>query len=522
MIEQQQVNAFADLFQGNERSFGQWSPETRKMSTEKAKISKRHFAGHLNGKMGVGVVPVGDDGAVWFAAIDIDNHGQEGDLDIIALEAKVQQLSAPVIPCRSKSGGIHVYLFGSEPLRATKVREYLVVLSASLGYTGAEIFPKQTALRVFPVGRQFGNWINLPYFNAKDTERPATVNGRVIDLDYFLERAQELRVSANRLDELTASEYPGVPPCVQRMLTGADAEIAQSMRNQGLYNISIYLKRAFPDQFRNRAHDANIHIFNDPLPHDEADKTIRSATRRDYTYKCKEEPCASLCDREVCLTREHGISPKESNGLADVELPEMVELVKYTTDPVKWSLRVSGVEVYLQTSTLLQYPRFREAMAERLTKLLPSIKQRDWEGLLTPLMESARVVEAPDDASTGGVVRERLNAFIAKASVTAKGPGPRDREHLLRGKPVIQMDGDERLCLFRATDFIDYLRKNRSEDLKGANLWFALRKMGCTHRRVRVEQASGNQKVIQAWCVPWDPEGNANMGIEPLTLVSEF
>ena len=51
---------------------------------------------------------------------------------------------------------------------------------------------------------------------------------------------------------------------------------------------------------------------------------IRSASRRDYLYKCAEAPCKDLCDRKVCVTREFGISMDESyaryeEGIRQVE-----------------------------------------------------------------------------------------------------------------------------------------------------------------------------------------------------------
>ena len=56
----------------------------------------------------------------------------------------------------------------------------------------------------------------------------------------------------------------------------------------------------------------------------------------------------------------------------------------------------------------------------------------------------------------------------------------------------------ERVVLFRAMDFVEYLRKTRSEELKANNLWLALKRTcGATHVRVRTPQG-----VKNLWCVP--------------------
>ena len=82
------VKDFADLFSGNLRSYGQWDPATGNMVTEKAEVTEEHYRAHLEGRMGLGVVPVTDGGTCKFGCIDVDNHGKGSDgsdIDIAAL-----------------------------------------------------------------------------------------------------------------------------------------------------------------------------------------------------------------------------------------------------------------------------------------------------------------------------------------------------------------------------------------------------------------------------------------------------
>ena len=139
----------------------------------------------------------------------------------------------------------------------------------------------------------------------------------------------------------------------------------------------------------------------------------------------------------------------------------------------------------------------RELIAERLTKLVPKIKDAEWERLLQPLMETARIVEAPDDASISGVARERLREFVSKCDLMNRGENADERKALLRGLPhVIKIDGDRCVC-FRGQDFVAYLKRTRSEELKGANLWFAIKSLGVFQHKVRAGESS-----INVWCLP--------------------
>lgn len=57
---------FAALFAGNLRSYGQWDPATRNMTTEKAEVTVKDYTRHLGGEMGLGIVPITDGGTVLF------------------------------------------------------------------------------------------------------------------------------------------------------------------------------------------------------------------------------------------------------------------------------------------------------------------------------------------------------------------------------------------------------------------------------------------------------------------------
>ena len=62
---------------------------------------------------------------------------------IILASLKVLGLNLPLIVCRSKSGGAHVFLFTKENIPASLMQSKLKEMAIILGYEGSEIFPNK-------------------------------------------------------------------------------------------------------------------------------------------------------------------------------------------------------------------------------------------------------------------------------------------------------------------------------------------------------------------------------------------
>ena len=102
-----------------------------------------------------------------WGAIDVDLYQH----DYEPILKQIHKLKLPLIMFRSKSGGAHLYIFLSEPISATEIRDRLAEFASALGYGNCEIFPKQE--EVIVQRGDVGNFINLPYFNYKYTMRYA-------------------------------------------------------------------------------------------------------------------------------------------------------------------------------------------------------------------------------------------------------------------------------------------------------------------------------------------------------------
>ena len=69
---------------------------------------------HLEGNKSIGVIPLRDDENCKWGCIDIDEYP----IDIKNIIKQVEEMNLPLIPCSTKSGGVHLFLFTKEPVPA--------------------------------------------------------------------------------------------------------------------------------------------------------------------------------------------------------------------------------------------------------------------------------------------------------------------------------------------------------------------------------------------------------------------
>ena len=171
---------------------------------------------HLKGLQSLGIIPINDNNECIWGCVDIDSYAG---FDHKKLIEQIKELKLPLIVCRSKSGGAHVFLFTSEPVSAERMRDKLTEIKTALGYGGSEVFPKQIKLKSHD---DTGNFLNLPYFNGNNTTRYAFLpNGEAASLiDFYKEydRNKQTEAQFNKIKiERPKSEYDDAPPCIELM-----------------------------------------------------------------------------------------------------------------------------------------------------------------------------------------------------------------------------------------------------------------------------------------------------------------
>ena len=201
------LERFIERFSGQDRAYG-----TTKIiglrEDGKKKVASRVQRGkpvpelwekHLDGdEPSLGIIPITDDNACKWGCIDVDDFS----INLKELNSKIQEKKLPLILCRSKSGGAHIFLFTTEFVPAATMRLKLVEVAASLGMASHEIFPKQT--QILAERGDTGNFLNLPYFGGDKTTRYSLdKEGEVNSVEQFLDLADSYALCIKNLENLS-------------------------------------------------------------------------------------------------------------------------------------------------------------------------------------------------------------------------------------------------------------------------------------------------------------------------------
>lgn len=490
-ITEEHVNLFSGLFSGLKRAFGLYKNSRAK--TLRDNITVDNFKNHFNGVMGVGVVPINEENKCYFGVIDIDIDT----IDHKQLIEQVEFFKLPLLVCRSKSGGAHLYTFTKTPIPAKLMRNILSRWASELGYGTQEIFPKQDTL----MNDDVGNWINLPYFDIHGPEfkryvvvtdgdgiRPGT-------LDEFLTMATQI-ADTSSLGSAFDGGIPtpdGMPPCLAHFYHSG---VSEGGRNEVLYSMGVYGRKSDQTDLEDFMLKMNYKMIDPPLPLREIKTLVASVKKQNYRYKCKHPMFKEHCNPEICKQLLYGIG--EENGTISGGYDEHMVgcLTKHMTQPVRWVIDINGIDVDLNSEELMNYQRVRVMSMERANIIIPPMKQEDWLLIVKERLSHVKIIEAPEDASTDGDITQVLTEFVQIAE-----RGQNGKDDILRGIParstIMEMGETIPVILFRSQDLLAYIKRRKINNFITNNiLWMLLRKMGIGHTKIRVKSA-----VMQVWYV---------------------
>tara|TARA_R110000751_G_scaffold3847_2_gene17933 strand:+ start:3584 stop:5107 length:1524 start_codon:yes stop_codon:yes gene_type:complete len=413
---------------------------------------------HLSGEQSIGLVAIDENNCCVWGAIDVDEY----QLDLKELAKKLAKHKLPLVICRSKSGGAHIYLFIDEPVPASLVQRKLRQLAASIGFGQAEIFPKQTQLLLERGDR--GSTLNMPYFGGEHSTRYGyDEKGAALGLEEFLKYAENITLTASALEKLEVSPLTESidwldqgPPCIQHLVVQG---FPKGTRNSGLFNVGVFLRKKFPDDWEKRLEEVNVQYMQPPLGAQEVLTIGKQLKRKDYFYRCNDQPIASHCNSPLCRTRKHGIG---ANG----GTPLFSNLTKQDSDPPIWFLDVEGGRLELETDDLLNQNRFQRKCMDALNKIPPKVKENVWRQIIQQLLDSLTIVEVPKESSTEGHFLELLENFCTERPA-------RERDELLLHKPWT----DEGRTYFRLADLMEHLHRNNFKEYQRNKLTSKLKQL---------------------------------------------
>lgn len=432
---------------------------------------------HLKGKIQIGIVPIRDDATCVFGAIDIDDYK----LDHAALEAKIKKQKLPLVMCRSKSGGAHLYAFFATPISAEAARELLSDWAAQLGYGNVEIFPKQSKLKSI---NDTGNWINMPYCGGEKTERYGIRDNKPLTLEEFLEYVAKRKVTTKhfeRAEDKKPELLDGGPPCLQTLCA---AGFPEGTRNNGLFALGVYCRKRWPNDWEPRVEEMNAAFMNPPLEQAEVIGVIAHLQRKEYAYSCKQPPLAQHCQRATCIKREYGIGIKDAQEIFGISLENVLRL---ETDPPIYYADFGERRIEFMADHITSQNLFRKTVVEQTGHLILPVPGGKWFQFMAHVCATATVVVAPPETSRKAHIISLVEDYCLE-----QVPG-RVWEDIIDGQTL---EVEERVY-FRPHKFIQAINKEHHLKTTISDVYKALLGAG-----VKSAKREIGGKSYDVWSVP--------------------
>ena len=468
MINNIDAQRFTQLFKGKSNTYvrnelPKEKPELgqkikTKITNNEGKVDKELLSHHLDGDFGVGICPVNAEGKCYFGVLDIDYYKSK----IKRVLHFIKEYQLPLLPFRSKSGGLHVYLMLTKSVSAKTMRDtlnaisYYFSLDTIYGKGKVEVFPKQEK------AEGFGSSVTLPYFNF---ENPYTylldLDGNPVEfkeaLDYIQHHFTTIEAVKEALEHLP---YSDAPPCIQRILLSEEVGGEDTGRNNFLFSFAVYAKKKYGAGFEDYVNQINEH-FEVPLESAIVEQTCKSVKDNEYIYKCKDIPCNGFCNKTECRKREFGLG-RDKGHFTGVDYGQLYRYM--TAEPYYiWKLRLQGQEnwkdvIFKDEGYLLDQKNFAKMCVRFLNQAPMQVSNNDWYAILNSVLPNIQDVEVKQESDTSGLSVIR-NAFI---NYLSNKQARRECPYQIKvGLCVRQVNNGQAKYFFTHKGFSDYLRNQK-------------------------------------------------------------
>jgi hypothetical protein len=489
--------AFMTLFAGRDNCYGVHVPESKnaklkegdkrkgKSFTKREPLTAAIYSDHLNGKQSIGVVPITVEQKCNFAAIDIDRYP----CDPKQYVSMFDRYGVPFTCFRSKSGGLHAFIFFRKPELAKQVVDMLNEFKLVLGLSDTtETFPKQA----FADHTAVGNWINLPYYNHLKTERYAyDSEGKPLDFVQAMELCWSRRTTLKDMkDCIEQLPFSSGPPCLQAMYLMGEVREKNHNRNIFLFNSCVYLKARNPEDF-----DRRLKLINQSLPEpqgeDELQATVLNSHKKgDYSYQCDNAALRPYCMRSLCEQRKYG---KSCTYVSDLNFEQ---LYQYQADPPFYEWVVNGTRMRFNSEfELRRQDKFQDYCIRYLYRCPNTLKESVWYGILgNALKNIKRIAVAQEEVvSDKTVFLSELNEFLLERTVASS------LAQVALGQ--VYFSEEDKRYYFRINDLLRYSKMSKVVSSNLNDIYMYLKEIGGKAHSCRRQNSKA---TFQAWSVPAD------------------
>ena len=513
------------LFKGNERFHGAGEKAAAKFNEEKNKWIPGHvrlehkqatendWLAHVSGQRFLGISPLQDDGTVWFTCIDVDKTEDNIEYQFEYLEemGKIKRSGLPLVVFRTKSGGLRVAIFFSEPVEAELAVRRMKQIAAQLGYAGQEIFPKQVKVDV--AHGDCPSWIYLPFGPTDPFPDQCCMNesGNAMDIYEAVIHAMRKRVSKQQFYDLFVEEFkakqngrangkkhpqgkwitPDIgepygetiktmfwdgPICLWHIAH----EKCTDLQHNFLVACITFFRRKYTDNWDKALEWVNYNVLRpvgDAEKLQQLIKDFRNRGDRPYEYQCKTPPICNRCHAHACKKQPFGVGV--GNGVDHYELG--ITIMKRGADTT-FIVNVGEERVPFTASELLNIQRYREKSLAYAVTLADGMKKLEWERIVQVGIENATVVETPSILQKDANEIEMLQQFFSihiPNMVRSKG------DQFLRGQTgdIVRVRQDEKEIYFKWSSCAFFCRKTMLGERQIDKLRMFLGERGRQHDR---------------------------------------
>lgn len=449
--------------------------------TLRGAVTPSMWMDHLEGVRPLGLIPLLQDFTCVWGAIDIDDYTIPH-ADIIQ---RVKREKLPLIACRTKSGGVHLYAFLSKPMDADKWQKKLGEWASILGFGKSEIFPKQTHCD-WADHTKFCNWINMPYLSGDKTDRYAMGDSaRGLTLNQFLDMAEKAKVDPADVEKIGKStvdpEFKDAPPCLATLVAN---KFNTGNHNDGLMALAVFAKKKYPDQWGAKLHEWAAKHFDGPV--ERVDELINSNTTKDYNYRCTLQPIAQFCNAGLCKTKKYGVG-----GGSGLSMPTLSNLAVINSDEPVWSVEVNGQVVQVDTDNFFEWRGLQKAILVQTKQATPIIKPDTWMGVVAGLLDSVMIVEVPQEVTRVGQFNEILEQHCTDRHRAE------ERDEITLGKAWL--DEETKRIYFRLKDIQELCDNRRFKGYTRTQMGTRIRELGGDTDFLQLRG-----KGVNVWWLPVD------------------
>jgi len=317
------------------------------------------------------------------------------------------------------------------------------------------------------------------------------VQGRDLPLSEFLNLVEAREITPEDLQgavQQTEDSDKKMPPCIEAM---EKMGCHEGGRSNTLFHVGVYLKRRYPDDWAEHLHDWNKDHCEPPMKFNEVQVIVGSVDRKQYQYKCNDEPMKSLCEKSLCLRREFGIGNAGDEAYADLPITSLVRLL---TEPVTWIVGIEGSRIKLTTQQLMSFNQFQARVAEEIVEMQPGRSPKQWSTEIAELMTNCTDEQVPAPVTEKGQIENTYYDWTA-----ANVPVMDQKDYVSRGLPYYDAQND--CILFKGMSFITYLANQLPNKVDTATAWATIKALG---GKEIMEKVYG--KEIKLWSVPCNGE----------------